>query len=191
MTAWPIHPLTRIRHRLQQRGAGLLAAVLVLAGCQAPPPTVPATAMMPPPVAQPPPPPLPPAPEGWDGEYAGVGHLLVAPGGQLDCPRRISITGMRVSEGRARFGSYRGRIGPDGSVRMAFRQSWITGRLAGERFEGTLFQPYPGAVIGSCSTGSPHAEPCLPAAPRHRRNAFGTGGVGLGYRATPGAAASL
>lgn len=144
MTARPIHVRTRIRGHFQRRGAaGLVVASLALAGCQPSPPLPPAptTATIPPPAAEQPP---APARAGWDGEYAGVGHLLVAPGGQINCPRQISITGMTVSEGRARFGDYRGRVDANGRVRMVLQQSWITGRLADGRFEGTLFRPHPG-----------------------------------------------
>jgi len=145
MIARLIHVRTRTRRRLQRRGAaGLLAAVLALAGCQASPPAVPEAVTTPPPAAIEPLPAAPALPAGWDGEYTGVGHLLVAPGGQIHCPRQISITGMTVSGNRARFGDYRGRVNADGTVRMVLGQSWITGRLANERFEGTLFRPHPG-----------------------------------------------
>src|SRR5690242_4048873 len=77
MTARPIHVRTRIRRHFQRRGAtGLLVASLALAGCQpsSPLPPAPTTATIPPPAADQPP---SPARAGWDGEYAGVGHLLV------------------------------------------------------------------------------------------------------------------
>ena len=150
VTVCPNRPAAHTRRRARWRGAAGLAAALALAGCQPPSGPVPAASTAPPAIPGPPPtamqspPPLPAGPAAWDGEYAGEGRLEVGLPGQLDCPRRVSVTGMTVRDGRAQFGRYRGRVRPDGSVRMAFRSSLITGRLTDDGFTGTLSRPYPG-----------------------------------------------
>jgi hypothetical protein len=133
--------------------AAILAVILPLAatGCQQVPvsPRPAADAVPPPGNLEPPnpgaagPPPVAQAP-GWDGAYAGEGLLTSDPGGQINCPNRMPVHGMTVENGRVRFGDFRGTIQPDGTVRMPFGQSSVSGRFADGRFMGNLYQPFPG-----------------------------------------------
>jgi hypothetical protein len=129
-----------------------LAATLVLAACGQAPGPPPVADAVPPPgnlgassggAALPPPPPGA-APNSFDGSYAGQGFLIVAPGGQLGCPTSMPVYGMVVTNNFVRFGDYRGPVGPNGEVNLPFRNTWIEGRFGAGRFEGTLFQPFPG-----------------------------------------------
>jgi hypothetical protein len=81
---------------------------------------------------------------GWDGAYAGEGLLTSDPGGQISCPNRMPVYGMTVTAGRVRFGDFRGTIKPDGTAQMPFGRSYVSGRFAGGRFMGNLYQPFPG-----------------------------------------------
>jgi hypothetical protein len=137
--------------------AAILAVILPLAvaGCQQAPGTSlpsppPAADAIPPPgnleppnLGAPGPSPVAPAP-GWDGAYAGEGLLTFDPGGQINCPNRMPVYGMNVADGRVHFGDFRGTIRPDGTVRMPFGQSYVSGRFADGRFMGNLYQPFPG-----------------------------------------------
>ncbi len=76
-----------------------------------------------------------------DGTYAGIGRISSNPHGR--CPSQIRVSGFSVSDGRVRFGSYRGAIQQDGAVNLPGRDSRIVGRLAGTQFEGRLVRPHP------------------------------------------------
>jgi hypothetical protein len=137
--------------------AATLAVILPLAaaGCQQAPGTSllsppPAADAIPPPgnldppsIGTPRPSPGAPAP-GWDGAYAGEGLLTFDPGGQISCPNRMPVYGMNVADGRVHFGDFRGTIRPDGTVRISFGRSYVSGRFADGRFMGNLYQPFPG-----------------------------------------------
>ncbi|HST74626.1 MAG TPA: hypothetical protein VLJ20_04575 [Acetobacteraceae bacterium] len=139
-------------HRPDLRSAAAILAVilpLAMVGCQqmpvSPPPA--ADAIPPPGNLEPPNMAAPPRPAlrpGWDGAYAGEGLLTFDPGGQISCPSRMPVHGMTVAGGHVRFGDFRGTVGPDGTVRMPFGQSYVSGRFADGRFMGNLFQPFPG-----------------------------------------------
>lgn len=134
--------------------AAILAVILPLtaAGCQqvsvSPRPA--ADAVPPPGNLEPPPnlgaprPPTHAQAPGWDGAYAGEGLLTSDPGGQINCPNRMPVYGMNVTDGRVQFGDFKGTIQLDGRVQMPFGQSSISGRFADGRFIGHLYQPFPG-----------------------------------------------
>jgi len=133
--------------------AAILAVILPLAaaGCQQVPVSprpaadaVPPPGSLEPPVLNAPRPQTPTQVPGWDGSYAGEGLLTSDPGGQIDCPNRMPVYGMNVADGRVHFGDFRGTIRPDGTVRMPFGQSSVSGRFADGRFMGNLYQPFPG-----------------------------------------------
>jgi hypothetical protein len=142
-----------IRWSHPRSAAAMLAVILPLAvaGCQqAPVSPRPAADAVPPPgnleppnLSAPSPPPPAQAP-GWDGSYTGEGLLTSDPGGQISCPSRMPVYGMKVADGRVHFGDFRGTIRPDGSVQMPFGRSYVSGRFADGRFMGNLYQPFPG-----------------------------------------------
>jgi hypothetical protein len=153
----------RMTHCPDPRSVVAILAVILpvmMAGCQQAPGTSPlsprpvADAVPPPGNLEPPnlgaqgppmaaPPRSAPRP-GWDGAYAGEGLLTSDPGGQITCPDRMPVHGMNVAGGRVRFGDFRGTIRPDGTVRMPFGRSYVSGRFADGRFMGNLYQPFPG-----------------------------------------------
>jgi hypothetical protein len=85
----------------------------------------------------------PPVPTGGalDGTYDGMATLLENDFG--DCAFRFAMTNMHVNRGHVRFAGFRGRIGPNGRVRMADgSMNWITGHFAGGHFAGSYANEY-------------------------------------------------
>lgn len=72
------------------------------------------------------------------GMYAGTGRLDNH-NGQCGDPLRVSrffVRGDRVD-----FGSYRGKVQPDGSLKMQFGPSYVYGQFYGAHFEGRVWAP--------------------------------------------------
>jgi hypothetical protein len=118
-----------------------MLGVTLVAGCaQTAPPPPPAVA----PVAEAPPAP-PPAPASSvvpvSGHYAGVGTVTANPGG--GCASRLRVHEFVVDGDRVRFGSFRGRVAPDGSLEMRAGGSVISGHFEGDVFRGRFWRPGP------------------------------------------------
>jgi hypothetical protein len=86
---------------------------------------------------------IPPAPAGGsaDGVYNGTATLLQNDYGT--CAFRFAMTNLHVSKGHVRFASFRGRINPEGGVRMADGSlNWIVGHFDDGHFAGTYTNRY-------------------------------------------------
>jgi len=73
-----------------------------------------------------------------DGQYAGTGTATHDPLGECKSP--IQIQNWFVSGSNVNFGAFQGTIGPDGSLAMQTRQTYISGRFNGSHFEGRVWQ---------------------------------------------------
>jgi hypothetical protein len=132
--------------------ACLVATCLLLFGCSGPPtvlldtPTGVVPLSSPAPVtsgglAAPPPglePASPPPAQGVsrDGGYTGTATVLDTAGGL--CTDTLKVSGFAVRGNSARFGGFRGTIGPDGGLQMVYGQDWIIGQFEGATFHGQL-----------------------------------------------------
>jgi hypothetical protein len=72
------------------------------------------------------------------GPYAGAGTATNDPLGECSSP--IKIKNWFVSGSSVQFGAFQGTIQPDGSLAMQARQTYITGRFSGSRFDGRVWQ---------------------------------------------------
>ena len=70
-----------------------------------------------------------------DGIYTGS---AVEANGQVTCPTPLSVSNFRVEGNTLRFGGFSGSIARDGTVLLPFDGAWLTGRLVGETFSGTI-----------------------------------------------------
>lgn len=116
----------------------LIACTLALAGCANRPDV---TLYMQPPaeIGLPPLPPDAAAAVAQDGEYAGTGRVTINPQGT--CQTQIRIHGFRVAGGHVRFGSFSGQVTQGARLQMQYGGYWITGRFAGDQFDGRLDPP--------------------------------------------------
>jgi hypothetical protein len=73
-----------------------------------------------------------------NGQYAGSGTATHDPLGECKSP--IQIQNWFVSGSNVSFGAFQGTIGVDGSLAMQVRNTYISGRFAGSRFEGRVWQ---------------------------------------------------
>jgi hypothetical protein len=70
-----------------------------------------------------------------DGTYSGTAQILQNDNGA--CPFQFDMTNMHLEAGQVRFARFRGKVGPDGGVRMPDgATNWITGQFAGTHFSG-------------------------------------------------------
>jgi hypothetical protein len=130
-------------------------SIAVMMGIQPAPGTAPAAA----PVAASPAPSAPsaaapvatglvaaPAPgrAGFDGVYAGTGTATRDVGST--CDTTIKVTGMNVSGGDVAFGDFHGKLNFDGGVQMQYGRDFVNGYFYPDRFDGSLFQPFPGCT---------------------------------------------
>jgi hypothetical protein len=74
-----------------------------------------------------------------NGSYAGTADVLMTDGGL--CIENQRVGGFRVHGNAVRYGGFRGRITPDGSLQMVYGQDWIVGRFEGATFDGQLDLP--------------------------------------------------
>jgi hypothetical protein len=75
------------------------------------------------------------------GTYAGLATATGDPGGLCSSPLRIER--FFVDGDRVVFGAFRGRIQPDGSLKMQVGPSYIYGGFQGNRFEGQFYRAGP------------------------------------------------
>jgi len=73
-----------------------------------------------------------------NGQYAGTGTAAHDPLGECKSP--IQIQNWFVSGNNVRFGAFQGTIGPDGSLAMQARQTYISGQFTGSHFQGRVWQ---------------------------------------------------
>lgn len=74
------------------------------------------------------------------GMYAGTGRLDNHNG---LCGDPLRVSRFFVRGDRVDFGSYRGTVQPDGSVKMQFGDSYVYGQFYGAHFEGRYWRPGP------------------------------------------------
>ena len=124
--------------------AAALSLLLLLAACARDPVNVGPSAeggAMPPPLALDSAPKPPPTGRPASGPYRGEGVALNDPGGA--CAQRQTVENWTVSGDTTRFGRFRGKIQPDGSLAMQAGPARVTGKYAGSHFTGTLVRPQP------------------------------------------------
>jgi hypothetical protein len=80
----------------------------------------------------------PPPSPAFDGAYSGSGRILV--NGDFSCRPSFPVSRLTIAGGIARFGSFAGTVGADGTLRMVSRGVWITGRFQGGHFAGRVEQ---------------------------------------------------
>ena len=83
------------------------------------------------------------APAPRDGRYAGVGRLVDNPGQRNPCRATVPINDFVVRGRQVTFRGASGTIGPRGELDLQMGGRFISGRFAGERFDGRFWQPPP------------------------------------------------
>jgi hypothetical protein len=105
--------------RARRAGRAAIAGAVLVAGCATVPAGPPVTA--------------------FDGTYAGTSRFLSNI--SQTCQTLPPITDFRVRDGEVTYFAFRGRIRPDGSVRMQAGDGYVEGRFAGGHFEGRTISP--------------------------------------------------
>jgi hypothetical protein len=94
--------------------------------------------MIGPPPGMEPPTPSAPQPGRRSGTYAGVMEPFSTGGGDINCMRRIKVTGWHVYGNRVRFGGFHGTIDAAEGLQMAYGGDWIVGQFEGPTFQGQV-----------------------------------------------------
>jgi hypothetical protein len=80
----------------------------------------------------------PPPSPAFDGAYSGTGRILV--NGDFSCRPDFPVARLTIVGGIARFDSFVGTAGADGTLRMVSRGVWITGGFRDGHFTGRVEQ---------------------------------------------------
>lgn len=78
------------------------------------------------------------------GRWRGQAVALNDPGGR--CTMTTRVSNWTVDGDRVRFGKFRGRIQPDGSLRMQAGPRIVEGRFIGSEFTGQYWSPQPSCI---------------------------------------------
>jgi hypothetical protein len=101
----------------------------------------------------------PPPSPAFDGTYSGTGRILI--NGNFGCRPTFPVPRLTIAGGIARFDSFSGTVGADGTLRMVSQGAWITGRFEDGHFKGRIDEGGDDVQAMAPAVGLAHRNVCV------------------------------